>query len=633
MGYLNQFPRTYYYEQDIGFLMQAYKELLDKYDAFIDVYKIFIDTVDEDVQKLIDDGTIAGILNEQLMAKKVTFYDTIDSVKHADDVAKGMLIRVSGSHSIGDGGNALLYITDTVIDTFPYFEVNRNLYAMYLPQSNYNFEAFQPPEIINDVFNKVASWCSTFNIKLYLSNDYSVDLQSGLTVPSNLHLIGDSLHVLKGKTPYELTHYNILRIENVENVIIEKLKIDGVKEGNTSTTGEWGHCVGIYDSRYINIIDCELYNAFGDGIELGAREVRIIDPIVKVKNCYIHHCRRQGISILSGLDVEVSHCRIEHIRGVDPQSAIDIEPYFNSQKIGNIYIHDMNIYNCYAGIEVHGIGMNDNPNTITGNITIDNVNIDTGNVGLVTRYIQSHARINYIASNCNISNIYGSAILCTNNYRNCVSPVFRNINIVDCGYQYDTSGDEAKAVNIEVGSTHIAQTNQCGNYTLDNVNIYYSDGIAIPKYSIVFTARGVSDTNYNYYNIHIRTNTNRIKGCLHMVDSCVYTPPLFITEANYVVTDDEYASQFYIEFDGDIKLTFNSPQMSYKPNGLSYNFIFNKGPNVWVYSYWLLKPWGSQIGKQGLKTTSGDGSSISAKWGPNQWTVISLLGDWTKVDE
>lgn len=63
MGYLNQFPNTHYYDEDIGFLIKAYKDLMDKYNDLLDIYNF--------IKNNIRDITI-NYLNEMLENGEIT---------------------------------------------------------------------------------------------------------------------------------------------------------------------------------------------------------------------------------------------------------------------------------------------------------------------------------------------------------------------------------------------------------------------------------------------------------------------------------------------------------------------------------------------------------------------------------
>ena len=57
MGFYN-FPNTRNYDSDLGFLINSFKELTEKYNALIDVYKNIEKEIDDVVINLFTNGDI-----------------------------------------------------------------------------------------------------------------------------------------------------------------------------------------------------------------------------------------------------------------------------------------------------------------------------------------------------------------------------------------------------------------------------------------------------------------------------------------------------------------------------------------------------------------------------------------------
>ncbi|MBH5317292.1 right-handed parallel beta-helix repeat-containing protein [Paenibacillus sp. GSMTC-2017] len=121
-----------------------------------------------------------------------------------------------------------------------------------------------------------------------------------------------------------------------------------------STTHESGHGISIRGSNHVDITGIDISNCTGDGI-FSSWEKYHIDPTqytqeqmgqhVNIKNCDIHHCRRQGISICSTNDTHIYRNRIHHIgfddddittnfrNGTLPMYGIDIESMLSEMNI------------------------------------------------------------------------------------------------------------------------------------------------------------------------------------------------------------------------------------------------------------------------------------------------------------
>ncbi len=139
-------------------------------------------------------------------------------------------------------------------------------------------------------------------------------------------------------------HYCMFFLKNVDNVYINGGKIQGEKSTHIGTTGEFGYGVYVHGATNITIENMEVYDFWGDGITITFSTETAIPKNIKILNCVLHDCRRQGISIIGGEHITIRDCDIYNIRGTDPQYGIDIEPdgskYVRYVTIDNCHIHD-----------------------------------------------------------------------------------------------------------------------------------------------------------------------------------------------------------------------------------------------------------------------------------------------------
>ena len=150
----------------------------------------------------------------------------------------------------------------------------------------------------------------------------------GVTPQSNtvIHCTGGA--VLQAKTS-SLTGYNVLRLNQVSNVHVIGCSIMGDRGTHKGTTGEWGYGIGIWGSTDILLEDVTVSNCWGDGIYIdralypstGYRSQRI-----NGKNVVSTNNRRQGMSIIDGLDIVFRDSYFLNTNGTAPQAGIDIEP-------------------------------------------------------------------------------------------------------------------------------------------------------------------------------------------------------------------------------------------------------------------------------------------------------------------
>ena len=61
------YPHTGNYDQDLGFLIKQYKDLIDGYKGLIDIYAKFLEEIEKNIHELLASGkiTLDGIYNEE----------------------------------------------------------------------------------------------------------------------------------------------------------------------------------------------------------------------------------------------------------------------------------------------------------------------------------------------------------------------------------------------------------------------------------------------------------------------------------------------------------------------------------------------------------------------------------------
>ena len=124
---------------------------------------------------------------------------------------------------------------------------------------------------------------------------------------------------------------------------------------------EWRHAVSIVGGHDITVRDLTILSSGGDGIYVrnAARNVRL-DRLV----CRDHH--RQGISVISAVDLLVSNCRFEATSGTAPQCGLDIEPNVSKDRLENVVFEDCAFDgNASSGILLHLAPLDDTTRPIS----------------------------------------------------------------------------------------------------------------------------------------------------------------------------------------------------------------------------------------------------------------------------
>lgn len=170
----------------------------------------------------------------------------------------------------------------------------------------------------------------------YLVGRYGNDIyQSGITIPSNIHLALDGGAVIE-MVANDKWNYCVLKINSQNNVKISGGTLVGDRNNHIYTprkkdgskAHDEGHLICIKgEGENISIENMTLTQATGDGIlVVGSpknQEQKLRNIIIRNNN--IHNNRRQGVSLVGSSNVTIENNEIHHIKGVSPQFGIDIE--------------------------------------------------------------------------------------------------------------------------------------------------------------------------------------------------------------------------------------------------------------------------------------------------------------------
>lgn len=124
---------------------------------------------------------------------------------------------------------------------------------------------------------------------------------------------------------------------------------------------EWRHAVSIVGGHDITVRDLTILSSGGDGVYVrdAARNVRL-DRLV----CRDHH--RQGISVISAVDLLVTNCRFDATSGTAPQCGVDIEPNVPRDRLENVVFEDCVFDgNASSGILLHLAPLDDTTRPIS----------------------------------------------------------------------------------------------------------------------------------------------------------------------------------------------------------------------------------------------------------------------------
>ena len=196
----------------------------------------------------------------------------------------------------------------------------------------------------------------TFGVALDVPSDIEIEFEPGATIQALAH---------------DAEQYQIMRVWDRENVTIIRPNINGRKDLNAETTGEFGIGIDVRGSARVRIESPNISNCWGDGIYIGEGTSTDYCSDCVVTNPIISGCRRQGISIISVDGLDINGGNISDIAGTAPEAGIDIEPNNNDNVLRNIKIDGLKTSGCTAGIAIY-LAAWDGAVAKTINVTISN---------------------------------------------------------------------------------------------------------------------------------------------------------------------------------------------------------------------------------------------------------------------
>jgi len=155
---------------------------------------------------------------------------------------------------------------------------------------------------------------------------YLVDALKSIRLKSNITLKFEDGTVLKA-LPNNSGGYEIISIKDVQNVsLIGKVLIIGERKEHTGTTGEWGFGISIRGSENIYIKNPTIIDTWGDGIYIGSTESKNYSKDITIINPVGENNRRQGISVISAINLKIINPKLIKTNGTPPAFGIDFEP-------------------------------------------------------------------------------------------------------------------------------------------------------------------------------------------------------------------------------------------------------------------------------------------------------------------
>ena len=229
-------------------------------------------------------------------------------------------------------------------------------------------------EMIQKAIDHAAA--NNINTVIIPDGEYQIDatLLKGITLKSNIHLKLENDAILKA-IPSDSSHYNIVRIENVENVKISGGKIYGERYEHRGKRGEWGHGLNIRNAVNLELKDISINDCWGDAIYITGTSKDI-----SIYNIICDNNRRQGISVIAVNGLIIKESTFKNTHGTGPAAGIDLEPNDPNEVVQNVLIENCKFNNNTLGIHMYG------RRGTSINIKAINCLVDNNIIGVSLRY-------------------------------------------------------------------------------------------------------------------------------------------------------------------------------------------------------------------------------------------------------
>ena len=167
-----------------------------------------------------------------------------------------------------------------------------------------------------------------------------------ITLRSNLELLFEpGVVILAKKDAFKGGGDSLFSARNCENIKLRgynaRLRMrKGDYQGPAYKKAEWRMTLDFAGCTNLLIEGLTLESSGGDGIYIGASNEQPWCKHVVIRNvtCWNHH--RQGISVISAVNLLIERCIMAGTRGTAPEAGIDLEPNQAIEKLVNVVVRD-----------------------------------------------------------------------------------------------------------------------------------------------------------------------------------------------------------------------------------------------------------------------------------------------------
>lgn len=178
-----------------------------------------------------------------------------------------------------------------------------------------------------------------FSVDLIYSDPFD-SYKCAFIVPSNTIIEFDEKTTIELKN-HNADKYKVFACTDIENVRFINVSINGRKDLNSATTGEWGMGISLRGVNNVYLENVTVTNCWGDGIYIGSTTNQNYCANVIIERFKLNNNRRQGISLISAKKLIIRDGEISGTNGVNPSDGMDIEPNVNTEFLQGIVIDNV----------------------------------------------------------------------------------------------------------------------------------------------------------------------------------------------------------------------------------------------------------------------------------------------------
>jgi hypothetical protein len=159
-----------------------------------------------------------------------------------------------------------------------------------------------------------------------------------LYFPNNSKLILDAGVEVLARTGFS-TDQKLLNIVNVSNVRIQGSGAVFRMRKAEYGSGEYRHCLDIEGASFVKVSGISCSDSGGDGVYIGPG-AKGYSSDIRITDSTFDNNRRQGLSLISGIRINIGRCNFTNTTGTAPSDGIDIEPNAANNFLQNVSIQD-----------------------------------------------------------------------------------------------------------------------------------------------------------------------------------------------------------------------------------------------------------------------------------------------------